>query len=682
MPIPEAALLTADEAEGLKSQMGNYLQNGVRYWRPLHARMDSWASMYFLLDVVQQAKPPGYRRFVSNEPRTAIDAAVSILTRNEAYWRIPLNQILSENAEERERVGRVERSLQGIVNDIDEMFSSRYDMPLWKQAAFFALLYGSIWGKFHVTEDALAFRDSPLLAEVYDPRLVLPHFDSYGLNYVLIQKPVTVGALEVEYPQQVAEILKRMKKDPREDKKNSDPNAPALKIEYWSNNRPNRPGITGTLGILSPSQARGAELFMPDLNPASVGKSAWLIPPYKHGYTPRTLPVVGVPVNGVPVRAKPGLSRAVSAALSQRADSGGVSTALWQGPDTWIAETCRGILSAVEDEVPQYNEMVATILHHFSLNAFGTWFFKSPTGVLPNVDLGIEARVPLMPEESVERISPQPISPDAYRILDIMQDEQQKGTLSSILRATLPQGGGGELGSSILFQQMTSAALNALEPFHDGLEQFGTRMGTSLLGQLQDGAKGGVIKKFTVAFPGPRSTFFEIEFDPKLDLERGRQYRAVPIFKPALPDDMHIRIQTARIALDPRRPLLSLVTVLERIIQIEDPSGEIDRIWEDIANTDPVIVMEQIAMALDKLGEEEMAARVRETQFRAKAEEDLKFRQMNQNVPQLGAPPGPGPETGAPEATQRTGTAADQVLREMVAEGGQLVGAAGERGPV
>ena len=145
---------------------------------------------------------------------------------------------------------------------------------------------------------------------------------------------------------------------------------------------------------------------------------------------------------------------------------------------------------------------------------------------------------------------------------------------------------------------------------------------------------------------------------------------------------MHIRIQMARLALDPRRPVLSLVTVLENILKQEDPQGEVDRMWEDMANQDPLIVLEQIAQALDRYDEKEMAERIRENQFRMKFLQDLQFRQITGSVPGLGgggeAPPERlGPESGAPGSTTRNEGSPEQPPSAQ--EGGNLVGALGTR---
>ena len=660
------ALLTAEDSTRIKQRISTLIAFGNNYWRPLHMRMDYWAGMYFMLDQIQQAKPLGYRRFISNEPRTAIDTAVSIMTRNDAFWRIDLNQMESENPGEREKIGKIERTLQGITIDIDELFGGRGEMPLWKQVAYQALLRGWVWGKFHVTTSALEYRESPLVAEVYDSRTVLPHFDQFGLESVIISSLTTLGDLVSIYPAEFTDVVV--------DGKDFDPNRPATKIEFWSNNRGARQGVTGTLAVIAePSSV--SQSYMPPRMDGGLGGARWLIPPYVHGYTPQALPIIGVPVNGVPIKEKPALSDPVAAQYRQRADLLGVQTRFWQGPNTHVAESGRSLLSAIEETMPQMNELIATIFQHFSLNTYGTWLFHTSTGEMPKFEPNIEARIPLRPDESLERIEPQPISADAFRLLEVLRAEQQQGTLSAILRSALPLGGS-DVASSILFSQMTSAALNALEPYMSGLSQFGQRLGTSLLNQFQLAARD--IKPFTVTVPFKQNSFFSIEFDPRRDLESGRKYRTRPIFRPALPDDMHIRIQMARLALDPRKPILSLVTVMEEILQIEDPSGEADRIWEDLANQDPVIVLEQVAQALDRIEEPEMAARIRENQMRMKLIEDLQFRQLTGTVPGgpggEAQPAGPGPETGAPEATQRRveGVAERQ-------QGAELVGAMGER---
>lgn len=666
LTIPEEARLNDSEAKALQQEIGTRLHFGKQYWWPLHARMDYWASMYFMLDAIQQMKPLGYRRFISNDPRTAVDAAASIMTRNDPFWRIDLFVSEVENAETRMSIGKCERMLQGIIYDADELFSMSGQLPFWKQVAYQSLIRGAIWGKTHITKSALEYRDAPLEPEIFDARLVYPHFDQYGLNHVCIEKHTTLGALAAVYPEEYAEEA---------GKKDYNPARPAVKIEYWTNTRGEVEGLTGVLAVLADPQMMTYPITQPIVNSAVIGQQGkWVIPPYRHGFEPAELPVVGVPVNGVPLQLKPGISLGIDQAYQTRADFFGFDMRFWQGPNTAVAEWGRGILSSVEDQVPQFNELVATIFQHFSISAFGQWVFKTQTGELPDFEAGIEARIPLRPEESVERMDVAPITVDAYRLLDLLRNEQAQGTLSSILRANSAAGAD----SGILFQQLTNAALNGLEPFQSGTTQFGIRCAGSIISQMQ--RLGGDLQKFSVSVPMRPNTYFRVEedFDPATDLSTGRKYRARPIFRPALPDDMAIRIQTAKLAIDPARPVLSLVTVLEKILQVEDPSAELDRMWEDVANRDPVIVLEQIAQALIRQDEQELAERIREAQFRTRFLEDMQFRQVSgqgqnqmagagQQSPQL------PPESGAPQSTQRTGEPGAAEMEAMASEGANIL---------
>jgi hypothetical protein len=351
----------------------------------------------------------------------------------------------------------------------------------------------------------------------------------------------------------------------------------------------------------------------------------------------------------------------------------------WYGQNSYVSETGRSILASVEEHVPQYNELIATILQHLGLSAFGTWTFTSPTGELPRFKPGIEAQIPLTPEERLERVEIGPMNSDAYRLVDILGAEKQNGMLSNILRANDFSGNG------VLFQQMANAALNALEPYQDGMEEFGQRWGRSFLSQVQQAAP--ILKPFEVATPGSasstkRQSYWIVEFDPKELAKQKRKLRPRPVFKPALPDDLAVRINAARLALDPRRPILSLTTVLEHILQVEDPTDEIDRIWEDIASNDPVIVLEQIGMALERLGETELAKRISEKEFRTAFAEEAAFRQQTGSaIPAPGQMPNMPPEAGGGEFNTQTS--------ESMGGGGMeganvssAMGSMGERGSV
>ncbi len=209
MPIPTDALVAQPDDSRTRTDMMKGILSGLRdakaYWQPLHNRQDMWANMYLLLDVVQMSKPLGVaRRFISNEPRTGFDAAQAILTRNSTSWSIPIP--VNATDDEKRSIGALERTLVGLGWDMDELFAQRLAPPLWKQIHFQGLLRGMIWGKFHITTEALKFRDSPLVPEIYDSRMVHPHTDDWGLNHVYIEKPTTLGALVSTWPEQFKDV--------------------------------------------------------------------------------------------------------------------------------------------------------------------------------------------------------------------------------------------------------------------------------------------------------------------------------------------------------------------------------------------------------------------------------------------------------------------------------------------
>ena len=657
MPIPGTSLITGDdELDRLKNTLLMRHRALVRYWNPLSLRQDLWSSMYTLLDPIQQSKPLGVsRKFISNEPKTGVDAAFAILTRNPVGWRIPLMNPEDENQEERRKIGRIERTLVGFVHDLDELFTSRLQNTLWKAVVQQGLIRGMIWGKFQITTEALQYRHSPLVAEIYDSRLVFPHVDEWGLNHVIIEKPTSLEALVGSYPEVFQDF---------EERSDYDPNTPALKLEFWSNDRAGRLGINAVLGSVGTPAV--TPRFAGAVAASGGGKDIrWLVPPYYHGYTYDELPVVGVPVNGVHILHKPALLSPLAERLQERADLLAMESMAWHGPNSGVAEMGRSILHAVEEQVPQYNELVATIFQHLTTETYPTLIFKTPTGELPAFEPGIGAKVALTPQESVEKLDAQPMNPDAYRLIQLLSEEREKGVLSSILHAGAPF-----TGTGVLFQQVTNAALNSLEPYHSGVIQFGVRMGTTILAQLQKAAP--ILGQIGLDVMTPQKTFFRVEFDPATDLDVNRHYRPMPIMKPALPDDLTVRMTAARMALDPRAPMLSLMTVMETILNVDDPMAELDRIWEDMAQRDPVLMPEQMAQAFERLGEPEMAARMREIEFQSSMVEDLKMRQLTGNLGAGGQQPGATPQAGPlSTSTERTGTERPQP------EGGEGLGALG-----
>jgi hypothetical protein len=226
----------------------------------------------------------------------------------------------------------------------------------------------------------------------------------------------------------------------------------------------------------------------------------------------------------------------------------------------------------------------------------------------------------------------------------------------------------------VLFQQVIAAARNGLEPYSSAMTDFGRMAGSHILAQLQASADMPVMSLVVRS----KRSYFRVTFDPKVDLQ-ARKYKPIPIFKPALPEDLLQKAEIARILLDPRRPIMSLITVLDQVFQLDDPEGEISRMFEDIANLDPVFVLEHVAQALERAGQPEFAARIRQVEFQKAFVEAAQFKAAQQAAagpgPQGGPGPGPSAETGA---TSATGGGEGRPGQGQPSEGGSSLGLLGQ----
>lgn len=611
------------------------------YRKPAFDRMDYHMAMYQLEDLVQQSKPAGFAKFISNDPMTAVDTAQSILTRNDTFWDSDLLDIPGADVEEREKVSHIEAAMGGIVHDFDMLLTSRGEPRFWKQAAWYALLRGWVWSKFLVTEDSGRDDGVPFQGEFKDPRGALPLFDGGGLHSVLFGTEISLAQLLSDYPDN--EELQRLAGD---DEYDLDLSQRVYKIEWWDFRTYKMtgvlaawPGDTGSYSFHL-SWAQGSKFPM---------RGTWVQEPFLHGYDSVTSPIVGVPVNGLPMKTRPPIPQSIQASLAERASLHHFRLPTWHGVNGHVADQGRSILAAVEEAVPQFNEIVASVLHQYAKEAYDTLFIHTRTGDLPPLQFGAGAVNPLRLEERVDRMNANPVSSDAYRLLGILSEEKQRGILSNILQATTQF-----QGPAFLFAQVGEIALNALEPFKDGMQTFGTHFARSMMQQLAV-AKVGTLDLVARA---RNRTYVSISFDPATALE-DRQYLLVPRFEPALPDDLAIKAQTARLLLDPRNPVMSLETVLQRVFNHPDAAGEQDRIWANVANTDPLIVLMRIAKALRDEGLDELADEIEAQKFAMAFVRHMQQAQLTGGqLPggqQTSAGAGLGPEaggTGAPGMAQ------------------------------
>lgn len=581
------------------------LQIRERIYKPRWQRMDRWLQMYLLYDYWQENKPLGQRRFISNEPQTIVDTCHRILSRFPIQWQCAIDQYSKTTEPEEDAYGSLERCLYGFMEDIDESLLNRMNMQARKHAAYQGLLRGKIACKVHITDKAE--RDSNVVYAQYDSRFVTETVDSMGLSTVIAQTPMTIDELCNEYPGV----------DPTKAGTGSNMgDATIVKTEIWDKQR---------MGV--------AALFGGNF----VG---WCIEPVEHGCFGEDgkreegrlnrLPFIIRDVNGLAINEKPMASfyngqvpgdspaglRRMAAAPQQE----------WRTTRRPVAERGRSILASIERHTPQFNEAVASIWQHFSLDTFGVYFMGTRSGTVPedvSEGLGTGAVVGMERGDTVQRFNPLPMNESGLQFISIISEERQKGTIASVLQAL------GDYRSGFLQSRMEQTALNALEPFLSGQNSWASGVGQLIFDQYAYGGKT-FNKKVRLSFTKEEGTgdkgFHVVEFDPAMLAERR------PVVKgevePALPVDMMERANVASILVNGRRPLLSRSSAQERILKIPDPKRENERIWEDVAETDPVIVMDEIATALERLGKDEAAQLFRNRETAALAMEMMQIMQM------------------------------------------------------
>lgn len=548
---------------------------------PRHARMDFWLGMYLLYDFWQDNKPLGERRFVSNEPMVVIDTSHRIISRYPTKWNIAYDTQDKTDEEEQRVYGDIERALYGFAEDIDDSLYEIGDMSARKWAAGQILLRGQVVTKTHLTEKAE--RDSNIVHANYDSRFVLPEYYGGGLDSIICMTPMDAGELASQYPHLTS--LDKV-----------DPSVQVMKVEAWDRTHM---GVGYSVGQ------------------TMVGIVDWCIPPVAHGFfgedgqktdkTLNRLPFVIRDANGLAIREKitaPFNLRAGNEVPRDRRAMLDNRLATWRGTRRATSEKGRSMLASIERHYAQFNEAVASIWQHFSLDTFGVYFLKTRGGYVPESvqqAIGSGGVVGIERTDDVQKFQPTPVNPAGVQFLQIIADEREKGTISPILQAM------GNFESGFQMARAEQVALTSLEPYIDAQKEWASGMGQLILDQI---ALGGLSKKVKLTYSNETSTggrsYARIEFDPGILKQLGRLIVTGDI-EPALPTDMMERAQIANLLTNGRRPLLSRSTTQERILKVPDPSGENDRIWNDIAETDPTVIMMEMAAAARRRGDEELA---------------------------------------------------------------------------
>lgn len=609
------------------SSLANDLIGLKAIYRYRDMRMDLWHNMWLLRDLNQFYKHVGFRRYITNFPAALVDKSVSILTRYN--WRFWVNMVnlpeQLDNPQERERISQVERSMLGLFSYIDRELLSQGYSKASRVAAWYALVRGWICSYTLLDTD-----DSPIDHKFLDPRDTYPVWSGKRLDrlyHVVVQPASWIKTHWPDAPIPASEL--------------TSPYTPYYTIiEYLDREIY---GIAMTQGV------------------QTYGLANWLSEPIEHGVKNLNgdpiVPAIIQPVNGSPSRRMPDNILEGPGPWQQGSSTqvrNIIKSKPWHTTDGWTAEQGRSIYANVEDVWPLFNEMLALTLQVVSNEGLGTVFAQSRSGnwAPPIGEFGRGTVISGRLDDRISQVQQRTTPFDARTIVAQTQQEMFWGTVPPILMADQA---GAAPASGFQFDREMSAALASLLAFREGLETWGRAEAELLRDQFRSG-RGKGLSPFASTIRSNRDKFISVAVQPK-ELAAMPDYTIDVELKPGLPEDMLTRVTIARQLLDPRRPIASLRTVFDLVLGWDDPDGELDRIFEDMSMTEPVIVLERIAQAMERRGLGELAQDIRAKEFKQKFIEDAQFKmlqaQLGGRSPEMGAEAGPGQppsEVQPPEA--------------------------------
>ena len=614
-----------------------------RFWRPWNLRQEFWHLMYLLFDAHQAAKPPGRMQFVTNEPANLVDKGSAAIARNNIRLSMPIDNV--NNEYERDMIARAEDIGYGIFDEIDESLARRgYSGTLRDISAKSALIRGAICSRLILQSNSEhGFVDY----DDWDTRFTYPTFAKFGMRDVLNFSEEPLGRMLDDHPD-LSELFTG----------DDDYTQPVQKFIWYDED------WYGCVAYLPRRREGRQQSSIANMMWLSQDPDTGMYGPYRHGLP--DIPVAFTPVNGLPFRWAPGMGlntafNTIQAQQDLRWTEGRnvVNEHYRMGPNHWTADFGRSLFATTEKTFKQFNELVSTVWQVVNNEAYGTWVLRTKDGRLVNVELGNNVVNYLRLDEVLEKIQPHIAPPSITDLLSLSSREIERGTFSFKLFGDQFEGSG------FLFNQVQQGLANALHPYSQGVERHFERLARIGIRQFRLGD----FNNITVYGQRPQSRqIFSVEVSSS-DIER--DYRIKCQLQLSVPEDMLSKIQMARLLADPRRPLASLQTIFDKILLWDDPDGEKRKIFEDIADTDPIIVLERVARALEQRGLDELAQTIRQKEFMLKAAQELQAAQISGQAQQLlGQGGGAGSESGGQSVSPPNPTATGQPAPDATATAG------------
>jgi hypothetical protein len=156
------------------------------FWQPRNTQFKEW---YETLQMVDKLKETGLESFVSNDPRTAFNLALHLLTPQSIQHRIPSDPLQMQKLA---TAGEVERFLGECWYYVDE-FNRRRGRGRWLRELVGYLL---ATGWYSV---CAMLTETEAIAEVWNPMTVYPEYDDYiGLGACVHSYTITKRSLQMK----------------------------------------------------------------------------------------------------------------------------------------------------------------------------------------------------------------------------------------------------------------------------------------------------------------------------------------------------------------------------------------------------------------------------------------------------------------------------------------------------
>lgn len=620
------------------SDVFNIFNNSRSFWTSRDEKISRFRDLVRQIDRTQKKKSKRYHQFESNEPGTFFASMVQLLTRNPVSNRIPIEH---DDEAQRRNKAEVEDLVMGTFRDVDRQRVDRIvESNLQTTLSQFALSDG--WSVCEV----VTHEDEPerpyIDIRTYDPLDVAFEWTDTGATTTVLHTTRSPMQVVLEYPKVDMETMHLYN---------------GVRMPW---------GGVDSIDVYScyyrKRVKKGYGVYY-----GVVVNNQWAIVPYLTSW--KTLPVVVQSYNGLPFRADNIRN------LSEANNPSFANIDNWH----WTQDVGRGIFFANEKLYSEFNELWSMILDFVDKEARNTYWKRTKDGNDNDMEVGkgTDAVNALSEDEEIGRLPPGSMGNELMIAFQQLSGALQRGGISWQLTGQVPPG---DL-SGFAINQLISAALTVATPYVNGLTAVYQRVDQLIV----EAYKNSGLEKVRVNVVRNNS-FLDREIDLKI-LQDKTYYFDVKL-KPGLPDDLAERIG---IAINAKKgEILDDWTILDQVVQVEDPELIMDRQTEQAILNMPNVRLRRAAIMMVKQGrmDEAMAIMMELQMYQAGQQVQMGQAQVQlaQIQQMLGIPAAPqtdalgnggaGPDGGVPPAAppapanpqlqgQRTGMPSDILPPEM-----------------